>query len=224
MSCCPNIWYCTPAGPVAVSPDGAGLYTPPAGWTGGPFADYDDAVASADGCGCAPDPLVTTCGGFAVSFPTLVFVTIADLTGDFVGLWADNSVAVPLTPVGPANLDGAVLIRDVNGQYWGVIVRIGCNDLVGLCGANQVVLQVSLYPVGTSSLDATLAYYGCSGSYVTGSAAAGWNYISGSTYGAACRDPETETSPLIAAGGEEVGTFTYSCTTMTGSYTLYVST
>lgn len=34
MACCASLWYCTPDGPVEVTPDVDGVYTPPAEWDG----------------------------------------------------------------------------------------------------------------------------------------------------------------------------------------------
>ncbi len=34
MACCGSLWYCTADGPVEVTPDGSGVYTPPTGWDG----------------------------------------------------------------------------------------------------------------------------------------------------------------------------------------------
>jgi len=36
VACCPSLWYCTEDGPVEVSPDVDGIYTPPVGWDGTP--------------------------------------------------------------------------------------------------------------------------------------------------------------------------------------------
>lgn len=45
MSCCPPIVWCTPTGPVEVTPDGDGVYTRPAGATGHPFRSQAEAAA-----------------------------------------------------------------------------------------------------------------------------------------------------------------------------------
>jgi len=89
-SCCGTVWYCTPTGPVEVV---VGT-SPPAGFTGGPWATAAEAAAcpvpdvvfSGLG-GCTPDPFTV---------PGAVYFNLISRTGILASL--PNSVRIPITP------------------------------------------------------------------------------------------------------------------------------
>ncbi len=192
MSCCPSIWWCTPDGPVEVTPDGSGVYTRPAGATGHPYKSLADAMA-----GC-PEPLLYPCNGADIPTDSVVYITLADLTGGLVGLFPSNSF--PLVRTGAA-WEGAIVDND--GRFWTGSVSVTCNE--GSCGGGQFRVVVRLTP-GT-----------CSASSTAGS---GWTAETGSNIQFyRCKAPG---EPLFAAGGETIFTSTITCTSPSLSGTLTV--
>lgn len=75
MSCCPSIWWCTPDGPVEVTPDGDGLYTRPEGASGHPFKSLEDAL---DVC---QYPVLETCTECRFTYREVVTLSLENATG-----------------------------------------------------------------------------------------------------------------------------------------------
>ncbi len=132
MSCCPGIWYCTPDGLVDVYPDEDGVYTPPSGFTGGPFASADDATGD---CEC----LVTaTCHGEEYTVPTQAVGTLADCTGAFTAHSSESMENISPYPCSLTYASGLYGFPEwpyptgepvqINFVYWGINLYWGSVD------------------------------------------------------------------------------------------------
>lgn len=210
-SCCP-LWYCTPDGPVEVSADADGVYTPPEGWDG--TEPHLSEAAALEACPLPPVPVTCPEPFSDALFPGLVYVTVANPTGGFVGKFPDNSIAVPVASIGGgASAYGQVTWTDAGGVDWIVGVLAQCGT--GVCiSSDKVSIEISLGLVN-------LPDYGCTVFTVPLVPAAPWASSSGGTAFGVCRD---HSSDYIVPSGELCGTLNYSCSGLTGTIDVYVST
>lgn len=211
MACCPSIWWCTPTGPVEVTPDGDGVYTRPAGATGHPFRSLAEAL---EVCPYAPLPPVSlTCSPDELTVPGSVDLTLTDLTGDYVGLFSLNTVRVLInTPFdngfGTNGILGVAFFYDVNGYLWVANIGFICQG----CDSDELLVSVSIGPTNPGAFGG-----GCGvGTYST-VGANGWTGGGGSG-GTKC---QPRSGPQIVT--EKIGTVTYACPSFNGSFDLYTS-
>ena len=208
MSCCGTRYYCTAAGPVAVEPDADGWYAVPDGGTSGWYKTYEEAEGV-----CPPPPLVVECGEGEIEVPQVMFVTLTDLTGDFIGLFPSNSVACPMSVItGGAFGEGS--ITDGNGNTWRAEVAVNC-AAAGCGGAGFYQVVVLFGPDTCNGI----------GTVYTGTAASGWTADGGGTSEIqylACR---AVGDPVTASGGEEVYSAVVDCVTqgVAGTFTVNLS-
>lgn len=71
--------------------------------------------------------LTLDCGENSVRVPATVYVTLTDLTGDFVGLWDAASYGIPMSGAGGA-ASGGIFIEDANGATWSLQLAISCSE------------------------------------------------------------------------------------------------
>lgn len=92
-SCCP-LWYCTPDGPVEVTADENGKYTPPEDWDGSPPHLTEAEAEEA----CPTPPLELSCANCEEPYtvPPDVVMSFANTTGNVVPI-LPNSVVLPGT-------------------------------------------------------------------------------------------------------------------------------
>jgi hypothetical protein len=118
-----------------VLPDSAGHYTPPAGFTSGPYKTQAEAMEACP----LPPVLVGTCCGGGKLMPTRATFTLANKTGVYASL--PNSVVVDITATAASpSVVWSVVVSSSEFQ-----VQFFCNDTTKAvyvamyrCGANTV--------------------------------------------------------------------------------------
>lgn len=218
MSCCPTTYWCTPDGPVGVEADAGGVFTPPAGATGGPFPTLEEAQ---EGC-----PATLSCGSQPdIRVPFRVRATFTGVSGTGCTFQPSAPAYFPGGYFGPmgAEFTASGIPNPTQGNDFQLSYG-GC--------AYSWSLGVGCDPAAPDPTRPffLIAVQGWCGSAVTAfSAAAGWTEVgSGSAWAVLKRFNAAEWAdgallygPIGTITLEQVVTF--NCSTFDGTFTLGVA-